>query len=103
MLDEDRGRWRHGGQLRLPSEHQVIAVAGSWDRALADAGLASRPKVGHKRRTAVPTITEILNRCYEAHGAQPTQRESELFARANGIPYRSRPVAWCRSASDGSL
>jgi len=90
MLAEDRGRWMHGGQLRLPSEHQVVAVAGSWDRALADAGLAARLKVGQKRRTAVPTIADILDRCYEAHGAQPTQRESELFARANGVPYPRR-------------
>src|SRR5580693_931411 len=34
ILSADRARWMHGGALRLPTDEQVIAVAGSWDAAL---------------------------------------------------------------------
>jgi hypothetical protein len=86
MLREDRARWLQGGQLHLPNEDQVIAVAGSWDRALANAGLSPRSEAS-KPRSGRPSIIEVLDRCYEHHGAQPTINENVTFARANGIPY----------------
>lgn len=91
MLRADRARSKHGGQLRLPNPDQVERVAGSWDRGLAHAGLRARHGLGgYSRRGTVPTIEEILDRCYEHHGAQPSVHESEVFARANGIPYPRR-------------
>jgi hypothetical protein len=41
MLANDAKRWMHGGQLRMPSEKQVVGVHGSWDAALSAAGLQS--------------------------------------------------------------
>lgn len=43
MLAADAKRWMHGGALRLPSEHQVIGVHGSWGAALSAAGLQAAP------------------------------------------------------------
>ena len=98
MLQEDRTRWLHGGQLRLPTEHQIAGLCGSWDVALAQAGLARRMTTGNGRLAAGPTIPEIIDRCYEAHGTQPTNKEVVVFARANGIPYpglHGRPWGSC--------
>jgi hypothetical protein len=42
------------------------------------------------------SIVEVLDRCYERHGTEPTIKEIELFARANGIPFprRERGRPW---------
>jgi hypothetical protein len=97
MLAADRRRRAHGGQLRLPTEDQIAAIAGSWDRALANAGLRARQgRGGQRARTTPATIVHILERCYEQHGTEPTVSEIEAFARANGIPYprRQRGRPW---------
>lgn len=89
MLSVNRRRRRH---LRLPTEDQLrIAVGGDWDAALALAGLAERsPHLG----SGVSTV-ELLERCFNAHRAQPSAEELRRFARANRIPYQpDRVRSW---------
>jgi len=78
---------RHGN-LRLPTESQVVALAGNWDRALSHAGLRRRPhgRGGHRARSTAVSIIDVLDRCYEHHGTEPTTNELAAFAKANGIP-----------------
>jgi hypothetical protein len=83
MLAADRARWMHGGNLRLPTEDQIAAVAGGWDQALANAGLAARDPRGDQ--PASPRVVELIERCYSHHGAQPSHAELVRFCRANGL------------------
>jgi hypothetical protein len=96
LLASDDAHWLHGRRLILPNVEQLRLAAGSWDAALTSAGLddSHSPEYGRRRRP--PSIIDILDRCYEAHGTEPTSSESEVFARANGIPYprRERGRAW---------
>jgi len=95
MLGADR-RSTHGGHLRLPTEDQIAALAGSWDRALAHAGLGARPARGRQQTRQRPlTIVEALERCYEHYETEPTGAELHAFAKANGIPLaRDRSRTW---------
>lgn len=95
MLAADR-RSTHGGQLRLPTEDQIAAVAGSWDRALGHAGLGARPAMGQQPPRQRPlTIVEALERCYEHYETEPTSVELHAFAKANDIPLaRDRARTW---------
>src|SRR5579872_5560287 len=64
LLEADRARWLHGRWLLLPDDEQVIAVAGSWDAALSDAGL----KTTGERGTRLPrasTLVDILERFHD--------------------------------------
>jgi len=91
MLRADRARRLHGGQLRLPTEDQISAVAGDWDRALAHAGLAERPRGGGNRpRTRSATVVEVLERCFERYGTEPTSAELMDFVRGNRIPLAAK-------------
>jgi hypothetical protein len=89
ILAADRARWMHGGALRLPTDEQVIALAGSWDAALRAADL--RPlrerDVKERRADAAPPLVSLLARFHDAHGFQPSARDLRAFARGNGIPY----------------
>jgi hypothetical protein len=102
MLADDRT-----GQLRLPAEDQIAALAGSWDRALAHAGLRARQGLGgHRARVGPASIVDVLDRCFEHHQTEPTAGELETFARANGIPFprrqRGRPWSdYVREWKDG--
>lgn len=95
MLAADR-RSTHGGKLRLPTEDQIAAVAGSWDRALGHAGLGARPAQGEQPPRQRPlTIVEALERCYEHYETEPTSVELHVFVKANGIPLaRDRTRTW---------
>jgi hypothetical protein len=42
---------------------------------------------GHHARVGPVPIVEVLDRCYEHHGTEPTLGELVQFARANGIPF----------------
>jgi hypothetical protein len=89
MLAVDRRRAR---RLRLPTDDQIrAAVGGEWDAALTAAGLSARTAhVG----VGISTV-ELLERCYDAHGAQPSAEELRRFARANRIPYQpDRSRTW---------
>jgi len=97
MLAVDRTRWLHGRQMLLPSDDQIrIAVGGDWNRALVLAGLSARvPPAG----TANSTVA-LLERCYGAHGTEPTAAELRAFARANGIPWNpDKDRTWLQSVS----
>jgi hypothetical protein len=89
ILSADRARWMHGGALRLPTDEQIIAVAGSWDAALRLAGLrALRERDTTERRSdAAPSLVDLLARFHNAHDFQPSARDLRAFARGNGIPY----------------
>jgi hypothetical protein len=92
MLTADRKSYLHGRQLLLPTDDQIrIAVGDDWDRALALAGLSARaPHSGVGASTL-----DLLERCYAAHGAQPSAEELRRFARANRIPYQpDRSRSW---------
>jgi hypothetical protein len=92
MLAVDSSRYLHGRRLRLPTDDQIrIAVDGDWNRALALAGLSARaPHSGVGASTL-----DLLERCYAAHGAQPSAEELRRFARANRIPYQpDRKRTW---------
>lgn len=90
LLRADRARWLHGGGLRLPSDEQVIAVAGSWDAALRLAGLqATSERRAERRSDAAPTLIDLLARFHDEYGVQPSARDLRAFARGNGVPYPS--------------
>jgi hypothetical protein len=88
MLTGRKRQVAPGRDLPLPTAEQLETLAGTWDDALAQAGLASRQGVGgHRARVRPVPIVDVLDRCYASHGTEPTLRELELFARANGIPF----------------
>ncbi|HEU4973837.1 MAG TPA: hypothetical protein VFT50_02015 [Baekduia sp.] len=92
VVAADAARHRHGGALRLPTENQITAHAGSWDAALELAGLEERRRGGSS-----PTgrsFDELLDLCFDAHGTEPTAGELELFARANGLRHGRRRRPW---------
>jgi len=84
LLRDDRAAFRHGRQLRFPSEDQIrVAMEGDWNAALALAGLAA-----HTPHTGLADSTvELLERCYEAHRAEPSALDLRRFAKANDIPW----------------
>jgi len=98
MLGSDSGERRVARHVPIPTAEQIETVAGNWDEALAQAGLDPRHgRGGHHARVGPVAIVDVLSRCYEHHGAEPTLGELELFARANGIPFprkeRGRPYS----------
>jgi hypothetical protein len=95
MLTADRCL-AHGGQLRIPTEDQIAALAGTWDQALAHAGLNARPAPGRQRPRQRPlTVIEALERCYEHYEAEPTSTELDAFAKANNLAVaRDRSRTW---------
>jgi len=98
ILAPHRGRRSIGRRVPIPTAEQIQTLAGSWDEALADAGLAPRHGLGgHHARVGPVPIVEVLDRCYEHHGTEPTLGELVLFARVNGIPFprkdRGRPYS----------
>lgn len=96
LLAEDRAAWLHGRQLRLPTDEQIRIAAGGWDRALALANLSARPGVGDQGQGKYAASTEdVLERCFDAHGTESTNKELWVFVKANGIPYsRERTRLW---------
>jgi hypothetical protein len=103
LLASDNAHWLHGRRLILPNADQLRTAAGSWDAALRAAGLDDSHSAEYGReRKSPPSILDILDRCYEAYGTEPTVRDSEVFARANGIPYprRERGRAWSSYVSE---
>lgn len=92
MLDKARLSWLHGVEPVVPSEGQVIRVAGSWDQALEIAGLALRPPdPGGQKGMA---IVDALELCLETFGCLPTSHELERFGKTNGISLARRNERW---------
>lgn len=90
VLAEDRARWLHGRDLLLPTAEQIVYAAGSWDGALRFAGLRPSRNVGPRRKKPnAPSLPDLMERFYEAHGVVPTARALEAWARASNIPYPS--------------
>ncbi len=94
LLSQDRAHWLHGGRLKLPNTNQIEVTSGGWSPALRAAGLEDSRSPEYERQRVLPNTLDILERCYEAHGCQPTQGECETFARANGIPFPRRKQGW---------
>jgi hypothetical protein len=113
MLAVSESRWLHGRRLWLPTDEQIrlrmralsvpdvhrhTPTAGTWDAALALAGLESE----HRRAPAVVAsgTVELLERCYTAHGTEPSALELRRFAKANGIPWTpDRHRTWRESVA----
>jgi hypothetical protein len=83
ILANDAKRWMHGGQLRVPSEEQVVSVHGSWDAALSASGLQSttqrerkqpKPKARGRDNDCVAAVARYLK---EAGGNHPTSTDYE--------------------------
>jgi hypothetical protein len=97
MLGPQRRRARPASQLWLPTEVQIEALYGTWDRALAHAGLQARQGRGGQLGRVQPVpILDVLDHLYQHHGTEPTAREAEVFASANGTPFprRERGKPW---------
>lgn len=87
-----RGR---GRGLRLPTENEIRVLYPSWDKALAHAGLRARVgRGGQRARVGPAAIVDVLERCFAHYGVEPTARDLEVFARANGIPFPRREKPW---------
>lgn len=97
ILAEDARRWRHGRHLRLPSVAQVQKVIESWDEALRLAGLSPLPPTPVHR---APTIIELLDRCHDEYGTQPTCDELRAFARGNGVAFPFQNQRWSVSVTE---
>lgn len=89
MLAADRARWMHGGALRVPTDEQIVAVAGSWEAALRLAGLAPSAPRPRSVDQVVLTRVEVIERFHEHYGKRPSRPELEAFARGNGLPMRA--------------
>lgn len=88
MVGAERNRRSIARRIPMPTAEQIEIKAGSWDEALADAGLAPRHGLGGQHARVGPvSLVNVLDRCYEHHGTEPTLGELVLFARANGIPF----------------
>jgi hypothetical protein len=109
-LTAEAGRRSQIVEMVLPNQDQIEALFGSWDGALVAVGLQARSEadredgavesVGGDASPApnrpAPSIIDVLDRCYAAHGTEPTIGELVLFARANGIPFprKERGKPW---------
>ncbi|MGD0455905.1 MAG: hypothetical protein ABSB69_20145 [Solirubrobacteraceae bacterium] len=92
VLAEDRARWLSGGQVLLPTDDQIIVAVGSWEGALALAGLRETRERGPTTRGKAPPLVDLMERFYDEYGFQPAAKDLRQFARGNGIPYPgSRP------------
>jgi hypothetical protein len=103
MIEEHR-RYLHGRGLRLPTAEQIrfftqrelygavgvgVPKAGTWDRALALAGLASarRPSVLRVQPVQPLPLLDLLDRYCTAYGSEPTPRRLWAFADEQKLPY----------------
>jgi hypothetical protein len=93
ILAADRRRHRHGIALRLPTANQIERAAGTWDQALALAGLQTRgPAAGTGAHRSIVSYHEAVQRFLESQGAMPTFNELQLFARTQGFPLPRTPT-----------
>lgn len=93
ILDSDRRCYRHGGQLVLPTEAQILVAAGNWAHALALAGLA--PLTHDRSQTEAVSVVDALDLFVDEYGYIATTADLEGFARDRGFPLarRRRPFA----------
>lgn len=73
---------RHPVELYVPSEHQILRIAGSWNAALRIAGLPQRSDPPKARGVPVVDAIEIA---LEATGCLPMRNDLEAFAAANSF------------------
>jgi hypothetical protein len=104
VLAVDRARWMHGRTILLPTAEQIMLAAGSWEEALRFAGLREQRKPGATRKkTNAPSLVDLMERFYEAHGVQPTRPALQEWASASNIPYPSpqgRPNAFRKATEE---
>lgn len=108
-ITTEAGRRSQIVEMVLPNENQIEALFGGWDDALVAVGLQARSEADSENRAVesvegeaaepnrtAPSIIDVLDRCYVAHGTQPTIGELVVFARANGIPFprKERGKPW---------
>jgi hypothetical protein len=83
-----RSRRNVARQVPIPTAEQITINAGSWDEALARAGLAPRRGLGGQPARGGPVpIVQVVDRCYDHFRTEPTLGELVQFARANRIPF----------------
>ncbi|MGA2455609.1 MAG: hypothetical protein ABSG93_19055 [Solirubrobacteraceae bacterium] len=93
ILEENRRRSVRKGLL-LPTDNQIVLYVGSWEAALGLAGLRTTWTPGPTTRGKAPTLVELIDRFYDAHGLEPSNTVLQQFARANAVPF---PAAHTRS------
>jgi hypothetical protein len=80
-----------GSEFYLPNRNQVERIAGSWDEALAIAGLGPKPRQAQRSGLAIVDALELV---LEAHGCLPTRPELDRFVSANGLALARRDKPW---------
>ncbi|MHB8719251.1 MAG: hypothetical protein ACYDAC_10230 [Candidatus Dormibacteria bacterium] len=87
-LEKERRRRRHAtSQLDVPRSGRVLAAFGSWDAAVATAGLPACPV---PTRATAPPWEDTLDLCIETTGGLPSRRYLERWCVANDVP-QGRP------------
>lgn len=86
----ERRNRRRRGRLPLPNDDQVAWKIGEGLFSAACERAGVEPAGEREGLPAASGIVELLDCCYQAHGAQPTVPELEAFARANGLQHPRR-------------
>jgi hypothetical protein len=102
LMRSDRRAYRHGGLLRLPTNNQIVRIAGSWEAALAAAGL--QPPSQSSRRPC-RSLEEALDLHLARYGFLPSAKNLRRFMNAEGLrldgyfdrDYPARTAAWRKS------
>lgn len=90
MLCADRKRWLHGKQQMLPSDEEIVGVAGTWQAAMDLAGLGPAPQGRTPRLKHVAlSRVEVMDRFYEVYGKRPSILALRAFALGNHLPMRA--------------
>ncbi|MGH7690211.1 MAG: hypothetical protein ACREN3_11450, partial [Gemmatimonadaceae bacterium] len=87
ILAEDHARPVNGRHVLIPTDEQVMIVAGSWERGLRLAGLRTTRERAPTKRGKAPALVDLMDRFYDEYGVQPAAKDLRQFARGNGIPY----------------
>jgi hypothetical protein len=90
LLRDNGKRWLHGKQQMLPSDEEIVGVAGTWQAAMDLAGLGPAPQGRTPRLKHVAlSRVEVMDRFYEVYGKRPSILALRAFALGNHLPMRA--------------
>jgi hypothetical protein len=107
LMRRDRRAYRHGGMLQLPTNDQIVRIAGSWEAALAAAGL---DPPGRSDRPCL-SVEEVLDLHLARYGFRPSAKNLQRFVNAEGLRvngyfnrgFPARVIAWRNSCEQRGL